>query len=96
MTKDALKVPAWAVPILLSALVAAVVAWAQLGGKEDAAAHDRDMADAKAERTAFKVELQGSITELHNEAALRSVRDSARAADMMRVLLDIQRQVKSR
>src|SRR5688500_16042235 len=100
MTKEQLRVPTWAIPILLSVLVSAVFAYATLGGKEDASAHAADVSDLRREHTADVVRLQAADDSLRFDARLRDIRDSARHADVMRgqaeqtrILLDLQRKV---
>lgn len=83
MTRDSLKLPSWAIPLLVSAIVTLAVAWSQLNGTESASAHTADV-----------VALQGAIKDVKNDAEKKAIRDSAAYADMTRILLDIQRQVK--
>lgn len=96
MTRDQLKLPAWLWPIVLAALLSIGAARVTLSGKEDQSAHDRDVAETRKQHTADLVRQQGQVDSIRFDARLRDVRDSARWADAMRVLTDIQRQVKTR
>lgn len=78
MTRDQLRVPTWAVPILVSAIVATAVAWSQLGGKEESSAHAADV-----------VSLQGAITQVRTDAEKREIRDSAFKAQTRSMLRDL-------
>lgn len=91
MTRESLKLPAWAVPILLSAIVSASIAYAQLAGKEDASVHAADVATVRKDHTADVVTLQNAIRAAETQRDLDFIRDSAWKADAMRILLDIQR-----
>lgn len=91
--REGLKLPAWAVPIVIAALFALGAARITVGGKEDASAHAADISEARAERTAVKVELQGEIRDLRSDFEKKTIRDSAANADAMRILLDIQKKV---
>jgi hypothetical protein len=94
VTKDQLRLPAWAIPILLSGLVAAVVAWSSLASKEDASAHAADVSSMRKDHTAELVQMRTIIREAENQRDQDFIRDSAWKADAMRILLDVQRQVK--
>lgn len=78
MTRDHLRIPAWAIPVLVSAIVALAVAWSQLGGKEDSAAHAADV-----------VVLQGAIATVRTDAEKRDIRDSAFKAETRSMLRDL-------
>lgn len=91
MTKDQLRLPSWAVPLLVSAIVALAVAWTQLSGTESAAAHTKDIGTVRTDHTADVTRLQAAIREAENQRDMDFIRDSAWKADAMRILLDIQR-----
>lgn len=89
-----LRVPSWAWPLVLAALMGLGAARVTLGGKEDASAHRADLAEAQRLHTADYVKQQGQMDSMRFNAEKVAVRDSAWKADAMRILLDVQRQVK--
>lgn len=89
MTREQLKLPTWAIPILIPLIVSAVVAWTQLHGKEDAGAHNADLAETRRLHTADVVKQQGQIDSIRFAALTSAVRDSAWKADAMRILLEL-------
>lgn len=91
---EGLKLPAWAIPILLSAFTALTIAWTALHGKEDAADHKADVATLRDERKADVQNIKREVDSMRYDTRTTAVRDSAWKADAMRILLDVQRQVK--
>lgn len=94
---DNFHLPPWAVallPIVAAGLLALGAAKVTVGGKEDASTHAMDISDERAVRTAAISTLTAAVREAENQRDKDFIRDSAWKADAMRILLDVQRQVK--
>jgi hypothetical protein len=91
---DGMKLPGWVMPllpILAAGLLALGAARVTVSGKEDQSSHSADESETRRVHTADVVRLQSQTDSIRYAAQTSAVRDSAWRADVMRILLDLQR-----